>query len=90
MLKILHTITCGENSLASGKCTHSNRFGWKLNHNETPDSKGQGEAYRDSVDHDGEVGVDENKDSPRQGVHFFRVPCAFLKNVHVESEWNIL
>ena len=90
VFQILHTVAHSKNGLALEKSTHLNRFSWELNHNETPDSEGQGEAYRDSMDHDGEVGVDENKNSPWERVHFFRVPCAFLKNVHVESEWNVL
>ena len=90
MSKIQHTVAHNKDSLAPGKSTYSDRFSWKLNHNKTPDGKGQCETNRDSVDHYREVGVDENKDSPWQRVHFFRVPCAFLKNVHVESEWNVL
>ena len=62
--KILHTVAHNEDSLAPGKSTYSDRFSWKLNHNKTPDGKGQCETNRDSVDHYREVGVDENKDPP--------------------------
>ena len=64
VLKILHTVAHNEDGLAPGKSTYSDRFSRKLNHNKTPDSKGQCETHRDSVDHYCKVGVDENKDPP--------------------------
>ena len=86
---IIHTIAHSKNSLAPWKCTHSDRFSWELNHTKAPESKRQSETYRDSVDDDCEVGVEENKDPPGKRVHFFRISGTLLKKVHVDGEWDV-
>ena len=49
---------------------HISAVGWqvRVDHDEPPDGEGEGEPDGNSVDHQGEVGVEEHEDSPLERI----------------------
>ena len=42
------------------------------------------------MNHDGEVGVEKEKDPPSQGKLFIQIPSLVIQNVHVDGEGDVL
>ena len=84
------TVSCGEDNLAPGHGAEADRQGGELDHDEPPDGEGEGQPDSHSVDHDGEVGVEEHEDAPGQGVLLLGVPVLRVQQVHVDGEGDVL
>ena len=60
----IRTITKDQDRLAPGDGTEADCYDGELDHDEPPDGKGEGQPDGDSVDHDAEVGVEQEEDCP--------------------------
>ena len=84
------TIAKSQDSLASWQCAQPAGNGGELDHQEPPDGKAEGEPDGHGVDHDGEVGVKQEENSPGHGEHLLRVSVLIIHQVHVECEGDVL
>ena len=76
--------------MTSGKCAEMNGISRKLDHYESPNSKGKGKPYGDCVDKDTEDGVEKEKDCPDIGGFLLIDHAVGIQWVHVDGERNVL
>ena len=84
------TIAKSQDILASRQCAQPAGNAGELDHQQPPDGQAEGEPDRHCVDHDGEVGVKQEENSPGHGEHLLRVSVLIIHQVHVECEGDVL
>ena len=62
--KVLLTIAKDQDGLTPGDGADADCKNGELDHDEPPDGQGEGQPDGDSVDHDAEVGVEQEEDCP--------------------------
>ena len=75
--------------MAPRHCAVHRCQGVELDHDEPPDSQGQGEPHADGVDHDAEVHVEEDDGRPGPGELLLHRP-ALSPEVTVHQERDVV
>ena len=83
------TTAKSQDCLASWQCAQTGGNGGEFDHDHPPDGQEEGQPDGHGVDHDGEVCVKQEENSPGKGEFLLRVSVNIIHKVHVACKGDV-